>query len=74
MTSTLLTQTDHELERRVRNALSSRKLLKSENLAITAAAGTVTLGGCVRSYYARQLLLHGCLRVPGVIDEIAVEK
>ena len=70
MTSLLVTQPDRELERRVRNALFSRTLLSSEKLAIAATAGTITLRGFVRSYYARQLLVHGCLRVPDMLRAI----
>jgi osmotically-inducible protein OsmY len=72
---TFVTQTDGELEPRVRNALFSRKLLTGNEVTISAAGGTVTLTGCVNSYYARQLLVHCCLHVPGVsrvVDEICV--
>ena len=75
--SLLLPQTDRELERRVRTALVSRRFATTDKLAITVTGSIVTLAGCVRSYYARQVLVHGCLRVPGVqgvIDEICVEK
>ncbi len=68
-------QTDSELQRRVRSALECRKLLVNGQVAITADGGTVTLSGSARSYYDRQLMVHCCLRVPGVrnvVDEICV--
>jgi len=75
-TAVLMTQTDAELARRVRDAFHDRKLLAGYDLSITAVQGRVTLRGKVRSYYSRQVLVHSCLRVPGVrgvVDEIRVE-
>ena len=75
-TAALMMLTDGELAHRVRDAFRDRKLLAGFDLSITAAQGRVTLRGKVRSYYSRQLLVHSCLRVPGVrgvVDEIRVE-
>ncbi len=74
-TGTSLIQTDRELQHRVRNALYDRRLLKNDDVAIATTNGTVTLTGRVKSYYARQLVVHCCLHVPGVrnvVDEIGV--
>jgi len=76
MSSSVLFQTAGELERRVQNALVNRYGLRARSVEVVAENETVTIRATVRSFYARQLLIHGCLRVPGVrtvIDEICVE-
>jgi len=73
--ASLVTKSDGELQRRVRNALFHYRFLTDE-LEIESVDGRVRLRGSVTSYYARQVLVHGCLRVAGVkevIDEICVK-
>jgi hypothetical protein len=64
---------DEQLARRVRNFLET-KLVRGP-LALEVQGGQVTLRGCVRSFYHKQLLIHGAQRVAGVrrvIDELLV--
>jgi hypothetical protein len=64
-----------DLERRVRVSLENRNVHAIRGLDVEAEGTTVRLKGSVKSYYTRQLLVHGCLGVPGVrtvIDEISV--
>jgi osmotically-inducible protein OsmY len=65
---------DHELEHSVLNLLRDQSA--SRRVTVEVADGTVTLRGEVKSFYRRQLLVHGCRRLPGVasvIDELRVE-
>jgi hypothetical protein len=64
-----------DLERRIRVSLENRNVHAIRCLVVEADGATVKLKGNVRSYYTRQLVVHGCLGVPGVrtvIDEITV--
>lgn len=73
--STDLNQAEQELACRIRKGLESRNILAIRDLTIETEGSTVTLKGSVRSYYLRQLVVHGCLHVPGVraiIDKLTV--
>jgi osmotically-inducible protein OsmY len=63
-TSTL----DRDLERRVQNYLYGRQIPGLRRIEVEASGGTVTLRGRVRSYYEKQLCIHCCRRVAGVIE------
>jgi osmotically-inducible protein OsmY len=66
---------DCDLQRRVVNYLFDRRVSSLRAIEVTASAGTVTLRGRVASYYEKQLCLHCCRRVAGVmrlIDEVVV--
>jgi osmotically-inducible protein OsmY len=66
---------DSDLERRVVNYLFDRRVSSLREIKVSASAGTVTLQGRVSSYYEKQLCLHCCRRVAGVmqlVDEVVV--
>jgi hypothetical protein len=66
---------DRELERRVRNFLAQRSVPGLRRLAVEADGDSVQLRGIVRTYYEKQLAVHCCQRVAGVlrvIDSIEV--
>ena len=66
---------DRDLERRVVNYLRDRQVPSFRRLGVESDNGTVTLRGQVRSFYEKQLSLHSCRRVAGVlrlIDELDV--
>lgn len=68
-------QDDSDLERRVVNYLFDRRVSSLRAIKVSASAGTVTLRGRVSSYYEKQLCLHCCRRVAGVmqlVDEVVV--
>lgn len=70
-----LLQASGDLEGRVRYALLSRSFLGAHSFEIIVENDTVTIRGTVHTYYERQVLVHSCLKVPGVrtvIDEICV--
>lgn len=57
------------------NYLNGREFPALHGIAIEVTDRVVTLRGPVPSYYVRQLLVHGCHRVPrvaGVVDELYV--
>jgi hypothetical protein len=61
--------------REVVNYLSGPGCPKLKGIVIEVVDGVVTLRGPVPSYYTRQLLVHGCQRVPRiarVVDELYV--
>lgn len=61
--------------REVVRYLSGPGLPALKGVAVEVADGIVRLRGAVNSFYARQLLVHGCQRVPrvaGVVDELYV--
>jgi hypothetical protein len=61
---------DRELERRVFSYLAGRHVPALRHLQVTAADGTVTLEGRVRTFHEKQLS-HACTRrVAGVHDVI----
>jgi len=62
------TTLDRDLERRVQNYLYGRQVLGLRRIEVEASGGTVTLRGRVRSYYEKQLCIHCCRRVAGVIE------
>jgi len=69
------TTLDRDLERRVQNYLYGRQVHGLRRIEVEASGGTVTLRGRVRSYYEKQLCIHCCRRVAGVIelvDEVVV--
>jgi osmotically-inducible protein OsmY len=67
---------DERLANNVRNFVASRIPAATKQVRVDAEQGTVTLRGCVRSFYQKQLWLSGSTKVAGVrrvIDEIDVE-
>jgi osmotically-inducible protein OsmY len=67
---------DLDLKRRVENYLVGRKVPSLRRIRVDASNGTVKLRGRVGSYYEKQLCIHCCRRVAGVIqlvDEVDVE-
>jgi hypothetical protein len=61
--------------REVVNYLSGPGCPKIRGVVIEVVDGVITLRGPVPSYYTRQLLVHGCKRVPRVarvVDELCV--
>lgn len=68
-------ESDRELSRRIGNYLVSRHVPGARWLEIESQGGVVTLRGIVRSFYLKQLCIHCCQRVAGVIrvqDELEV--
>jgi osmotically-inducible protein OsmY len=75
MNTAVVVNHNSDLERRIRKTLEHKNVLAVRSVTIEPDGATVKLKGCVKSYYTRQLLVHGCLGVPGVrtvIDEISV--
>ncbi|MEX2187226.1 MAG: BON domain-containing protein [Pirellulales bacterium] len=65
---------DHDLEQRLQSELSNNQRTSLKRLHVAVASGIVTLSGCVRSFYERQLAVQCCRRVAGVTQMIdAVE-
>ena len=72
----VVSSADSELQRRVVNFLFARSRPALRHLKVTADNGTVTVSGRVRSFHEKQLALHCCTRVAGVvrlIDSVDVE-
>ena len=68
-------RSDAALCRNVVNYLSSPEFPRLQKIEVEVTDAIVTLRGPVKSFYARQLLVHGCQRVPrvaGVVDELYV--
>jgi len=66
---------DRDLERRVGIYLATRHVPALRRLDVAAENGTVTLRGQVRSFYEKQLGIHCCQRVAGVVhlvDDVQV--
>ena len=61
---------DYDLERRTMNFLVARHRPALRQLEVEARNGVVTLRGRVGSFYEKQLALHCCLRVAGVLKLI----
>lgn len=59
-----------ELERRVKNFLAGRSIPSLRRLTVEVDGTSVQLRGMVRSYYEKQLAVHCCQRVAGVINVI----
>jgi osmotically-inducible protein OsmY len=58
---------DSELKRRVSNYLATRYFPALKRLEIDAQSGIVTLRGRVSSFYEKQIAVHSCQRVAGVV-------
>jgi hypothetical protein len=66
---------DRELEARILGYLLARNAPATGQIEVDANNGTVTVRGRVRTFYQRQLCVHCCLRVAGVVrlvDQIHV--
>lgn len=66
---------DRDLELRVTNYLFGRQVPALRQIEVEADNGTVTLRGSVHSFHHKQLCIHCCRRVAGVIelvDEVQV--
>ena len=67
---------DQELQFRVKSFLSSRHYPGFENLDVVAENGSITLSGNLDSFYEKQIAIHSCQRVAGVlvlVDQVTVE-
>jgi osmotically-inducible protein OsmY len=64
---------DRELQRRIRNFLSSR-LPQSSRLRIEADNGVVTVRGTHTSFYHKQLCINCCQHVAGVVQLVDATK
>jgi hypothetical protein len=76
-TTTLIytTPADAVLCREIVDYLSGPGFPALQGIIVEVTEGVVTLRGPVKSFYARQLLVNGCQRVPhvtGVLDELHV--
>jgi osmotically-inducible protein OsmY len=70
-----LIELDHDLERRVINYLAQQHFPQLHAVEVRAQQGVVTIQGRVSSFYERQLCIHCCQRVAGVVrlnDQIEV--
>ena len=61
-------QADRELERRVMNYLSRQHFPALRSVEVEARQGVVTIRGRVSSFHERQLCIHCCQRVAGVVQ------
>lgn len=59
---------DCDLKRRVSNYLASRYFPSLRRLEIEADSGIVTIRGRVSSFHEKQVALHSCQRVAGVVQ------
>jgi len=67
---------DRDLIKRVRGFLTRQHLPSLRSIEVDAAAGVVTISGRVKSFYERQLCIHCCQRVAGVVklnDRVEVD-
>lgn len=72
-----LSQADRDLERRVVSYLGRQHFPGLRALEVEANQGVVTIRGCVNSFHERQLCIHCCQRVAGVVrlvDHVEVAK
>ena len=72
----MVDRANSDLKRRIVNYLVSRQVPALRHVEVEAVAGTVILRGKMRSFYHKQLCLHCCQRVAGVIkliDELVVD-
>lgn len=70
-----LSELDRDLERRVVNYLAQQHFPQLHAVQVKARQGVVTIRGDVSSFYERQLCIHCCQRVAGVVrlnDQIKV--
>jgi osmotically-inducible protein OsmY len=66
---------DRDLEHQVTAGLRDRNVAALRQVVVRANRGTVTLHGTVASFYHKQLCIHACRVVPGVValvDEVKV--
>ena len=66
---------DSDLKRRITNFPFRQHFSDLRRMEVTANKGVVTIRGRVRSFHQRQLCIHCCQRVAGVVqinDEINV--
>ncbi len=71
------TQHDRELERRVINFLARQHFPRLQTIKVHARDGVVVISGRVNSFYERQMCIHCCQRVAGVVqlkDQVEVHK
>lgn len=61
-------QVDRELERRVLIYLEQQHFPQLHAVEVKARQGIVTIRGRVSSFYERQLCIHCCQRVAGVVQ------
>jgi osmotically-inducible protein OsmY len=64
------TDDDVELQRRVKNFLVQRSIPSLRRLTIEVDGTSVIIRGHVRTYYEKQLAVHCCQRVAGVINVV----
>jgi osmotically-inducible protein OsmY len=66
---------DRDLEQYVTSRLMSRNVAALRQIDVRVESGKVTLRGTVASFYQKQLCIHACRSVPGVValvDEVEV--
>ena len=56
---------DLEIQRRVVVHLAEKNRPSLRRLAVKVHQGTITLSGCVTSFYEKQLAIHSCVVVAG---------
>lgn len=69
------TSEESDLQRRVVGYLATKHLASLRRLEVVTQGATVTLRGCVDSFYEKQVALHCCRRVAGVrglVDDLVV--
>ncbi len=59
---------DRELQHRIRSFLQQKRIPHSSQLRVDVKNGVVTLRGTHRSFYHKQLCIHCCQRVAGVVE------
>ena len=66
---------DRDLKQRISEQLAETRRPNLRRLAVVVNAGCVTIGGCVQSFYERQLAIRSCQSLAGVerlIDAVEV--
>ena len=58
---------DDDLMARILNFLAAQHIPGVRSLEVVARCGVVTIRGRLRSFYQKQLCLHCCQRVAGVV-------
>jgi len=61
---------ERDLELRIRNFLDGRNIPGLRRIGVVVVGGQVTVQGRVRTFYEKQLALHCCQRVAGVIHVV----
>lgn len=75
MPALLSCEADTDLKRRILNFLHQRHVPSLRGIHVDVLQGVVTMRGSVDTFYHKQLCLHCCQRVAGVVrlvDEILV--